>query len=996
LKEDNAKLLVLERLRSHQDGQLKDIRSELKKKIEDIPGKAGSGKSHIVTRQIEDLKGDAMKVSEAISITNKKMDAIHAKHAPKTKPSPEVEAASELEGNGQVTATAKQLAFQLFCSDKRQEVALALAENKTLTQKASVEGSFAEAIDAELTSMWAGLPSELRNDYIRAARAALVVRDTTWTVAKKLFMDASTTSGQQVDEKALTRAWVGLPVTTQSRFFIAAQSIALGKPNAANATAAMKEPKMSDAVESLTKSVSDLAYDLFTDENWRWASNQVAAHQGPEVDAAGSDLRVYPDVQHLLATTYKNLSTSARHTYIDRAEQLMSTSFFAGHPPPSHSIGEVNSLEPPLHRTLLSFTFQFVGLGKTDADRQTRGLADRAVESLLHEHLSYKFRILQQNSIDAVDVTNALQRRYIISLVNNDAAFVDKAIGVVKAVVEQGELNKKLLEEGIRATVLFPIGGQPQLLTDPGVYEWTCKSDADCSYRGSCEEGRCQCKMEAREGKIYQYGGYDCSFGPSVVCPKDCSFHGVCQENGECRCASGYVGAGCEMETCVNDCSGHGVCFEGMCACEDGWIGPGCSHEEAKKQCKSGCSGHGKCDEKGACQCDTNYSGEHCGNLELPCPVPCANGGNCNNGTCVCGGPWKGDSCQTPSCEDSCSGHGTCEGDGFKDATCNCNMGWAGPTCACASSSDEECSGHGMCQDGECFCHHEWGNEACAARLCTPPDCSGHGMCQSGQCECEDGWKSDSCGVKTCLEGCEAHGKCNGAVCECDAGFLGAKCSVSRKNCPLMCSESMNQGACRELVLEGKEESVASCVCAEGFGGPGCELKTCDKDCSGHGICRYGLTNATALGGACHCESSWFGDDCASRGCLEGEPEENATAGEEPKGCSGHGTCSKGVGKNAAPYECNCEKGWIGGLCEIEASLEECAVCCLNKCLSDCHKEHSFQSVAVMTCFHQCQPTCVEDCQLGEIDSCPGDKGNYDHLVDALSITPEARPVKKA
>lgn len=96
------------------------------------------------------------------------------------------------------------------------------------------------------------------------------------------------------------------------------------------------------------------------------ATLQVAAHQGPEVDAAGSDLRVYPDVQHLLATTYKNLSTSARHTYIDRAEQLMSTSFFAGHPPPSHSIGEVNSLEPPLHRTLLSFTFQFVGLGKTD------------------------------------------------------------------------------------------------------------------------------------------------------------------------------------------------------------------------------------------------------------------------------------------------------------------------------------------------------------------------------------------------------------------------------------------------------------------------------------------------------------------------------------------------------------------------------------------------------------------------------------------------------
>jgi len=979
-KKDKAKLILLERMRAKKGEELKKIRDNLKKVIA-TSLKADPSKHAIVADQMDTLKARAMKVSQEIASIVQKMDVITVKD---TKPSPEQEAAAEVDGALQTTATAKQLAFQLFCNDKRQEVALALASNKTLAQKASVRGVFAEAIDAQLASMWAGIPEGLRAEYIQAARAALVARDTTWNVAQALFIDASSMNGEQADKEALSVAWKGLAVTEQSRFFIAAQSLALGKPNAFQN--ASDRPQMKDAVASLTKSVSDLAFDLYADENWRWAKAQVIEHAGHDAHDHESELRMYPDVQHLLAKTYANISTSMRQGYLERAEQLMSTSFFAGHVPTTDSIGQVNSLTPPLHRTLLSFTLQFVGLGKRDVDRKTAELLDETVEAMLHEHLSHKFRLVQQNSIDDVDVANACQRRYIISLVNNNPTFVDKTIDVVKASVEQGEVNKALKGEGIKVSVLFPIGGLPSLLTDPGVYEWTCKSDAHCNWRGVCEEGKCRCKMEAKGGKLYDYSGYDCSFGPSIVCPEDCSFHGVCQQNGKCSCAAGYSGAGCEIETCVQDCSGHGVCFQGQCACEDTWEGPGCSLKEDVKICRAGCNGHGKCGEDGECVCKDGRSGDQCEKLDLPCPSPCDNGGKCNNGTCACAGPWGGDSCKSPSCPggSGCSGNGKCEGDGTVLAKCVCGEGWAGPDCACQSSSHEVCSGHGLCHnDGEndaCYCHHEWGNEACSVRLCSPPDCSGHGECREGTCGCDDGWKSDSCGVKTCLKGCEEHGTCDGAKCDCNAGFLGVKCSASLADCPEMCNEPKGQGTCSETVTGPDEESVATCVCEDKFDGPSCGMKTCEKDC-GHGLCR-----PNGKGGECHCEPNWFGEACDSRQCT---PVADAKPGE-PSGCTGHGTCALAVGQavGGTKNTCTCDKGWVGGLCEIEASLENCAVCCLNKCLSDCHKEHNFQNVAVMTCFHKCQPGCVEGCQLGEEATCPGDIGN---IVDALTAPPHNR-----
>lgn len=137
------------------------------------------------------------------------------------------------------------------------------------------------------------------------------------------------------------------------------------------------------------------------------------------------------------------------------------------------------------------------------------------------------------------------------------------------------------------------------------------------------------------------------------------------------------------------------------------------------------------------------------------------------------------------------------------------------------SSCDNQCSGHGTCMvDDVCNCYTNYGlglshdSGDCSERICpyeiawvdTPnkqglfhkyTECASRGICnrQSGECECFDGYEGKGCSRSTCPNDCSGHGTCilsssiygiwdYGKVyeCQCDATYGDYDCS--KRLCP--------------------------------------------------------------------------------------------------------------------------------------------------------------------------------------------------------------------
>ncbi|XP_048018971.1 tenascin-R isoform X1 [Megalobrama amblycephala] len=147
-------------------------------------------------------------------------------------------------------------------------------------------------------------------------------------------------------------------------------------------------------------------------------------------------------------------------------------------------------------------------------------------------------------------------------------------------------------------------------------------------------------------------------------------------------------------------------------------------------------------------------------------------------------------------------GHGTFS---MEVCGCVCEEGWIGKNCSEPRCPDD-CSGQGICIEGECVCDRNFGGENCSEPRC-PGDCSGRGLCIDGECVCEEAYAGEDCSQGRCLNDCSDQGTCVNGTCQCRSGFLGEDCSL------IFCANNCSQkGVCKD----------GFCACQEGYTGDDC------------------------------------------------------------------------------------------------------------------------------------------------------------------------------
>ena len=199
---------------------------------------------------------------------------------------------------------------------------------------------------------------------------------------------------------------------------------------------------------------------------------------------------------------------------------------------------------------------------------------------------------------------------------------------------------------------------------------------------------------------------------------------------------------------------------------------------------------------------------------------------------------------------------------------------------------------------------HFWGlncQNVCLGGMCTP--CSDHGVCDegvngTGQCRC---FQSASKGFW------------NGSVCDnCASGYYGPTCSHKCSCVNAGCFDGIHGNGTCLCSFEAARYKASDCTCADGRGGPQCEL------CPGGTPCN----RVEGLFGKGHvCDKSTGLCQCDKYGPWEGAACDVARA----LGCTG---CD--ANRSVCNYEtrlCECLTGYVGTGCARDCPMLNDQVC---------------------------------------------------------------------
>ncbi|XP_033096566.1 uncharacterized protein LOC117100842 [Anneissia japonica] len=297
-------------------------------------------------------------------------------------------------------------------------------------------------------------------------------------------------------------------------------------------------------------------------------------------------------------------------------------------------------------------------------------------------------------------------------------------------------------------------------------------------------------------------------FGGCSICVWDCGIGGTCDSPNTCDCFSGFEGTRCDD---IDECDDNNGGCPNLCINTEGSYYCQCymGYDEVDGQCKAVCQPpcvHGECTSPGHCECEGNYVGDDCSDLN---ECRSENGGcdhiceNFNGGfECKCFSGYTLSMLTEclPVCVPPCENNGHCSGPG----QCNCPDTYTGDRC---EDDVDEC----LVDNGGCdhTCENLPGRFSCSCQdgYTGTSDCIDINECTFANCHsCINSPGSFECICKSGYEvanlyNCEDVDECVAGIAECTQ-----HCSNTIGNFSCDCDEGWT------LNLDGKTCTANQCV----------------------------------------------------------------------------------------------------------------------------------------------------------------------------------------